>query len=119
MPPTPSQANLEGLSEGQRVEELQSQLAEAELKTQLAEMQAQLTNLQNQRVLRENQRLRDAATTAAATTAAAATAADATAAAVAANKGSQEREQSALQAARTAQRVSTAGAGTVDDPMEM
>jgi hypothetical protein len=58
MPPTPSQANLEGLSEGQRIEELKSQLAEAELEIQLG-------HLRQQRTERENKRLRDAAATAA------------------------------------------------------
>ena len=130
MPPTPSQANLEGLSESQRVEEHQHQLAKAELRGQLAEqriqlaelrtqltekrarearLEAQLTDLEKQHVLYESQRFRDdaAATAAAATNAA--TNADPT----------REKERYAHQGALNAQRVPTAGSGTAEDPMEM
>ena len=116
MPPTPSQANLEGLSESQRVEEHQHQLAKAELRgqlaeqrIQLAELRTQLTDLEKQHVLHESQRFRDdaAATAAAATNAA--TNADPT----------REKERYAHQGALNAQRVPTAGSGTAEDPMEM
>ena len=123
MPPTLSQTNLKGLSESQRVEELQLQLAEAELKRQL---ERQLADIDKQQVLREVQRLRDAidaaAATAATTATAAATAATAAAAVtdtatVADSAGG--KEQYAHQGALNAQRVPTAGSGTAKDPIEM